>query len=65
VIKECYHQGWIDDETAWLNMLKDRNLTSHTYVQELALEIHARLPTHLGFMQVLAAKLGSIVAPNR
>lgn len=48
--KECMQQAfaahWFDDEKAWLNMLKDRNLTSHTYKEDLALEIYHRLPDH-------------------
>lgn len=29
-IQLAYNAHWINDETAWLSMLKDRNLTSHT-----------------------------------
>lgn len=34
-------RGWIsqDEESIWLDMIKDRNLTSHTYKEALALEI--------------------------
>ena len=37
--------GWIlmPDEPRWLQMIKDRNLTSHTYEQELAKEILKRI----------------------
>ena len=49
-LRECIQQAytihWLNDETAWLSMLKDRNLTSHTYKEDLALEIYHRLPTH-------------------
>jgi nucleotidyltransferase substrate binding protein (TIGR01987 family) len=38
-IKAFYAQGWIDDEATWVLMLKDRNLTSHTYVHDIALEV--------------------------
>lgn len=31
------------DESDWLNMLKDRNLTSHTYQEKLSKEIFERI----------------------
>ena len=34
-----YRLGLIDDESLWLEMLRDRNLTSHTYNTEIAAAI--------------------------
>ena len=31
VVKEAYKQGLIEDGEIWLDILEDRNLTSHTY----------------------------------
>ena len=45
-IQQAYAIHWLNDETAWLSMLKDRNLTSLTYKEDLALEIYCRLPAH-------------------
>ena len=45
-IQQAYSIHWINDESAWLSMLKDRNLTYHTYKEDLALEIYHRLPLH-------------------
>lgn len=45
-IQQAYSIHWINDESAWLSMLKDRNLTFHTYKEDLALEIYHRLPLH-------------------
>jgi nucleotidyltransferase substrate binding protein (TIGR01987 family) len=42
-IKECYAQGWLDDEALWLDMLSDRNRTSHTYVEAIAGKVYDRL----------------------
>jgi nucleotidyltransferase substrate binding protein (TIGR01987 family) len=39
VLREAYAVGIIDDEGLWLDILRDRNLTSHTYQQELAIRI--------------------------
>ncbi len=39
-LKQAYQIGWLNDETAWLEMLKDRNLTSHIYDEVMAGEIY-------------------------
>ena len=36
--------GWIDDETAWVEMLNARNLTVHTYLQDTAAAVYSKLP---------------------
>ncbi|SHN23523.1 HI0074 family nucleotidyltransferase substrate-binding subunit [Gracilibacillus kekensis] len=38
-LKEAYQVGWLENEKAWLQMLRDRNETFHTYNEELALQI--------------------------
>lgn len=43
IMQKAYAAGWIDSEKLWLDMLKDRNKTSHTYNQLLAKEIHERI----------------------
>jgi nucleotidyltransferase substrate binding protein (TIGR01987 family) len=59
--RDCFARAWrlhwIDDEEAWLDMLKDRNLTSHTYKEELAIEVQRRLPGHLDRLTALASVL--------
>ena len=52
-IQQAYSIHWINDETEWLSMLKDRNLTSHTYKEDLALEIYHRLPAHFVALMAL------------
>jgi len=39
-IREAFKMGLIVDAQAWMNMLRSRNLTSHTYNSETAEEIH-------------------------
>ena len=58
-VQLAYSVHWINDETAWLSMLKDRNLTSHTYKEDLALEIYHRLPNHFEAMHSLYLLLNS------
>lgn len=39
-IKQAYQVGWIEDEEAWLEMLRDRNETSHVYDEATAQRIY-------------------------
>ena len=57
----AYKIGWIEDEQAWLNMLNNRNLTSHTYREDFAQEIYSQLPQHLKNMQQLKHCLEEIL----
>lgn len=43
VLREAYAANIIEDELVWLNMLKDRNLTSHIYDETTAVEISRRI----------------------
>jgi nucleotidyltransferase substrate binding protein (TIGR01987 family) len=36
VIREAFHLGIIENAEIWINMLDDRNLTSHTYNRDTA-----------------------------
>ena len=40
-LAEAFAQGWIEpaDEQAWLQMLSDRNLTTHAYREEIAQKV--------------------------
>lgn len=51
VLQEAYKGNLIDDETLWLQMLKDRNLSSHTYNQALADEIYERIQSYYPLMK--------------
>ena len=48
--KEAFSQGWIEDEELWLQMLSDRNLTTHTYDEALAVKVYKNLPVYLAAM---------------
>lgn len=43
VLQEAYKTHMIHDETIWLQMLNDRNLTSHTYNSDLAMSIYQHI----------------------
>ena len=51
IMQKAYAVGWLDHETLWLCMLKDRNQTSHTYKQQLAQEIYDRIKMYYPVMQ--------------
>ena len=51
VLGAAYLAGWFDDEPVFRRMGQDRNLTSHTYEQELAEEVAARLPRYYEVMR--------------
>lgn len=52
-LREAVAMGWLADEQAWLAMLADRNLTSHTYDEALAQAVYIRLRQHLPLLQAL------------
>lgn len=45
-LKIAYQIGWISPEELWLQMLDDRNMTSHTYDQPTANQIYANIQTY-------------------
>jgi len=57
--KEAFSQGWIQEETPWINMLSDRNLTTHTYDEELAQKVYKALPQYHQLMSEMLITLRS------
>lgn len=49
--------AWIPDDAVWLDMLDDRNRSSHTYSEATAETIYSHLPTYAA---AIAALLGQI-----
>jgi nucleotidyltransferase substrate binding protein (TIGR01987 family) len=45
-LRHAYRRGILDQEQLWLDMLRDRNRSSHVYDEEMAREIFKRLPSH-------------------
>ncbi len=57
-LRAAFSQGWIMDEDAFLDMLADRNNTSHIYSREESQKIFDRIQTqHLPQIQALALRL--------
>lgn len=59
VIQESFVVGLIDDEEAWIQMLRDRNMTSHTYDEKLADEIYERIKRYVPAFKTLLSRLKS------
>ena len=57
VLQEALAAGLITDDSAWLQMLRDRNEASHTYDEALAREIYGRIRGHLPFIEEAIATL--------
>ncbi len=57
-LKEAFRLGLISDESAYLQMLKDRNRTSHLYSKDQADDIFCNVKNiHLPIMQQLLSAL--------
>jgi nucleotidyltransferase substrate binding protein (TIGR01987 family) len=47
VIQKAYAGKLINNEELWISMIYDRNMSSHTYNQDLADAIYARIKTYV------------------
>lgn len=48
-IKTAFQYNLIEDGQIWMDMLRDRNLTAHTYKEDIASDIYNRIVTnHIG-----------------
>lgn len=59
--QKAYVMRWLDDEDLWTAMMQDRNMTSHTYKENVAMEIAARIPGYLPPMEALYLKLRTVL----
>ena len=58
--KAAFQVGWIkeSEQDIWLQMLEDRNLTTHTYKEDLALEIFSRIQkSYIPALKVLLERM--------
>lgn len=55
--RDCLHSAYqlklIDDEEDWLNMVNDRNLTTHLYDEKQAEKVYSKLPKYLDLFEIL------------
>lgn len=55
--KEALRLDWIEDDDIWLEMLSDRNLSTHTYQESTAEAIYHRIPGYYEELERLYHKL--------
>ena len=56
-LKLAYRMGWIEDEERWLELLESRNMTSHTYDQEIAMEVYETVKENFQVFRSLLREL--------
>lgn len=61
VVRACAQNGLLTEDAARaaMAMLDDRNLTSHTYNEEVATAIHSRLPGHSALLRLWLSALAA------
>jgi len=60
VLREALTAGLISDEELWLDMLNDRNSTTHIYSESLSLDIYNRIHDRYGIaLEELAKNIES------
>jgi nucleotidyltransferase substrate binding protein (TIGR01987 family) len=60
--QQAFQQGWIEDEETFIEMIARRNLTTHTYNDNLAEEIYTNLGKYLVQFEFLLAQL--LISPT-
>lgn len=50
-LQKAYQAEWLNEENVWLQMLKDRNETSHIYNEQMADRIYRHIQLYLPIME--------------
>lgn len=57
IIKEAFAANLINNESLWVQMLADRNMTVHTYNEKLADEIYMRIKDYVPELKKLIDRI--------
>jgi nucleotidyltransferase substrate binding protein (TIGR01987 family) len=61
IIKEAFRAGWITDGEGWIDMLEDRNKTSHLYDEAAARTIYDKIKqSHYSRLKDWAERAGQL-----
>ena len=60
-LKEAFKFDLIKDDSKWIEILEDRNLTAHTYDEKTAEKVYGRLPNYLMILKALKEKLNELI----
>lgn len=63
-LQRAYQVGWLEDEAAWLELLRARNQTSHAYDEALARRIRDQIRRHFPEMERTLASLAARLPPR-
>ncbi len=55
--RSAFAEGWIENKKLYEKMIEDRNIVTHEYFEEKAVEIYSRLPAYLKEMKSLSQKI--------
>jgi len=58
-LKKAYQFHWLEDEQLWLDMMHDRNATSHIYDEDKAHAIYLRIKLYCVAMRQVYDKLAN------
>lgn len=64
-LQAAFAAGWLDNETLWLQLLRDRNETSHTYNEATARRIYANVRAALPELERTYEKLRGRIGERR
>jgi len=63
--REAFLRSLVTDGEGWMEMIKSRNMTSHTYNQDIADEISEKVTTqYAGLLQAFAARMQDLLDGN-
>jgi nucleotidyltransferase substrate binding protein (TIGR01987 family) len=61
-VREAFAYGLIDDGEGWMEMIKSRNQSTHTYNEDTVAEIKSRiLGLYFGLFEEFGDKMGSLL----
>lgn len=63
VLQHAFRVGWIDDEKAWIDMLKDRNVSAHVYKREQADALYERIDRYHQMMRSAHRRIADYPRP--
>lgn len=63
-LQRAFQAGWLDDEARWLEMLRDRNQTSHLYDEGIALQVVEHVRVNLPVLRRTFEALRARLAPD-
>lgn len=56
-LKEAFLMNWIGEEEPWLSLLQARNMTSHVYNEEIAMDIYKEIKKNYQIFEILINRL--------